>query len=112
MTKLYMVGLDYELKKGSRGGDRKSEEAKSKGQNVLIANEYTRRHLKRANLFYHNVNRIQSLLGLQTKNDILSGNCRFNQSSNQGVRLIYLWYYPTPHRVKKASKKIIPPMSF
>ena len=40
--KKYLVGKQYEAEKAMRGGDRKSEEAKSKGQNVhLISPERT-----------------------------------------------------------------------
>ena len=82
--KKYLVGKQYEAEKAMRGGDRKSEGAKSKGQNVhLISPERTseriakeigknERYVRRAEGFAQGIDAAEAVLpGI--KEEILSG---------------------------------------
>lgn len=78
----YLIGKQYEHRKNRHGGDRKSEEAKSKGQNVpliptykqiAIENNISSKSVQRAEQYAKAVDNVAKNLGNETKDKILSG---------------------------------------
>jgi len=84
----YLIGKQYEHRKNRHGGDRKSEEAKSKSQNDLLISTYSiiaqennvsPKTVQRAEQYAKSLDSIAQNQGEEIKEKILSGELKINK---------------------------------